>query len=236
MTVPSAIEAPSPNQDARPPGVGIELLVLHYTGMPSGAAALARLCDPSAKVSAHYLVEEDGRVFRLVPEERRAWHAGVSSWRGRGDVNGRSIGVEIVNPGHEFGYRPFPEPQMAAVEALCRDIVTRHGLAPGAVVGHADVAPTRKEDPGELFDWSRLARAGVGVWPDDDPAGPPGPDAATAVERLAAIGYDIADPAAALVAFQRRFRPACLNGRADDGTRRRIQAVWACLGNGPAMP
>jgi len=221
------IKALSPNHDARPPGIGAELLVLHYTGMPTGAEALARLRDLAAKVSAHYLVEEDGRIFLLVPEDRRAWHAGVSSWLGRGDVNGRSIGVEIVNPGHEFGYRRFPEPQMAAVIALCQDIVTRHGLRRDAVVGHADVAPARKEDPGELFDWARLARAGIGVWPPEKDEGAEPPDTAAALAMLAAIGYDTTDQRAALVAFQRRFRPARFDGEADTETRLRIQAVLA---------
>jgi len=218
------IDTPSPNHDARPPGQRVELLVLHYTGMPTGAAALERLCDPASKVSAHWLVEEDGRVFRLVPEDRRAWHAGVSRWHGAADVNGRSIGVEIVNPGHEFGYRAFPEKQMAAVERLCRGIVARHGLGPADVVAHADVAPTRKEDPGELFDWPRLARAGVGLWPpvDDGASAPTAPEA---LAMLAAIGYDLSDPRAAVVAFQRRFRPARLDGVVDEQTARRIAAV-----------
>lgn len=218
------IDTPSPNHDARPPGQRVELLVLHYTGMPTGAAALERLCDPASKVSAHWLVEEDGRVFRLVPEDRRAWHAGVSRWRGASDVNGRSIGVEIVNPGHEFGYRAFPEEQMAAVERLCRGIVARHGLGPADVAAHADVAPTRKEDPGELFDWPRLARAGVGLWPpvDDSSSAPTAPEA---LAMLAAIGYDLNDPRAAVVAFQRRFRPARLDGVVDEQTARRIAAV-----------
>jgi|GEM_PF-25879 len=217
-------EAPSPNHDARPAGQRPDMLVLHYTGMPDGPAALERLRDPAAKVSAHYLVEEDGRVFRLVPEDRRAWHAGVSLWHGRGDVNGRSIGVEIVNPGHEFGYRPFPELQMAAVETLCRDIVERHAIAPGNVVGHADVAPTRKEDPGELFDWPRLAAAGVGVWPCSNPA-LPAPTEVEALAALDAIGYDLTAPRAAVVAFQRRYRPASLDGRLDDETARLAVAL-----------
>jgi len=218
------LDAPSPNHDARPPGRAIDLLVLHYTGMRSGAEALARLRDPGAKVSAHWLIEEDGRVFRLVPEDRRAWHAGVSRWQGRGDVNGRSIGVEIVNPGHEFGYRPFPEPQMAAVVALCRDIVARHGIGPGGVVAHSDVAPTRKEDPGELFDWSRLAHAGVGLWPEND-ATRPAPGSGEALAALAAIGYDLSDPTAAVRAFQRRYRPRGLDGQADDETARLAVAL-----------
>src|SRR5438874_9398008 len=194
----------------------ISMLVLHYTGMQSAEAALDRLCDPAAQVSAHYLVEEDGALWRLVPEARRAFHAGVSCWQGESDLNFVSIGVEIVNPGHEWGYRPFPEPQMAAVEALCRDILSRHRIPPHRVVGHSDIAPDRKSDPGELFDWPRLARAGIGIWPQ------PALDLARsrgrgvgAVERvaaladLAAIGYcvDRASEAMIVTAFQRRFRP-----------------------------
>ena len=162
------IDAPSPNFDPRtaPP----TMIVLHYTGMKSGQAALDRLRDPEAKVSSHYLVEEDGRVFRLVAEERRAWHAGVSFWRGRRNVNGDSIGIEIVNPGHEFGYRPFPEAQIESVIALVADIRTRWEIEDNRILGHSDVAPARKEDPGELFPWRRLAEAGHGVWAEADPA------------------------------------------------------------------
>lgn len=216
------LDAPSPNHDARPPGQAVELLVLHYTGMPTGAEALARLRDPTAKVSAHWLVEEDGRVFRLVPEDRRAWHAGVSRWQGRGDVNGRSIGVEIVNPGHEFGYRPFPAEQTAAVIALCRDILSRHPtIGPAGLLGHSDVAPTRKEDPGELFDWPALARAGIGLWPEADGADEAdGANGAAALAALAVIGYDLTDPKAAVCAFQRRYRPARLDGVMDAETAR----------------
>ena len=164
------IAAPSPNFDLRktPP----DMIVLHYTGMRTGEAALARLRDPEAKVSSHYLVEEDGRVFTLVAEERRAWHAGASFWKGERDVNGRSVGVEIVNPGHEFGYRPFPEAQIAAVIELVAEIRTRWTVEDGAIVGHSDVAPERKQDPGELFPWKRLAQAGHGLWAE--PAAAPG--------------------------------------------------------------
>ena len=156
------IAAPSPNFDARtaPP----DMLVLHYTGMPTGEEALARLRDPEAKVSAHYVVEEDGRVFALVPEERRAWHAGRSFWKGQTDINGASIGLEIVNPGHEFGYRPFPDAQIAAVMALVADVRSRWMVPDVNIVGHSDVAPDRKDDPGELFPWKRLAEAGHGLW------------------------------------------------------------------------
>jgi N-acetylmuramoyl-L-alanine amidase len=166
------IDAPSPNFGPRktPP----YMLVLHYTGMPTGEGALARLRDPAAEVSAHYMVEEDGRIFRLVPEERRAWHAGKSSWRGETDVNGASIGVEIVNPGHEFGYRPFPAAQIAAVIALVGDVRSRWTIEDVNIVGHADVAPDRKDDPGELFPWKRLAEAGHGLW-TEPPAAPGAP-------------------------------------------------------------
>jgi N-acetylmuramoyl-L-alanine amidase len=158
-------DVPSPNHEARPEGAVIDTLVLHYTGMRSGAEAIARLCDPAAKVSAHYVVEEDGAVFRLVAEERRAAHAGISHWRGRSALNGNSIGIEIVNPGHEWGYRPFPALQMAAVCDLCLEIMGRHPIDPRNVVAHSDIAPDRKQDPGELFDWQGLAANGVGLWP-----------------------------------------------------------------------
>src|SRR5258708_2172054 len=142
------------------------MLILHYTGMRTARDAIERLCDPTAQVSAHYVVDEDGAVLRLVPEERRAWHAGVSYWRGHTALNGRSIGIEIVNPGHEFGYRDFPALQMAAACDLCLAILARHPIPARNVVGHSDVAPDRKEDPGEKFRWGDLAREGVGIWPD----------------------------------------------------------------------
>nr|WP_184042544.1 N-acetylmuramoyl-L-alanine amidase [Roseospira visakhapatnamensis] len=219
------VDAPSPNHDARPEGAAPDMLVLHYTGMPDEATALARLRDPDAKVSAHYLVDEDGRILRLVPEDRRAWHAGVSSWRGGGDINSRSIGVEIVNPGHEFGYRPFPDAQMAAVVSLCRDVIDRHGIRPGNVVAHADIAPTRKEDPGELFDWPRLADAGIGPWPHHGESHAPAPTEAEALAALAAIGYDLTETRAAVVAFQRRYRPTRFDGVMDAETARLAVAV-----------
>ena len=158
----SFIQAPSPNFDARvrPP----DMIVLHYTGMPTGEAALAKMCDPAAKVSAHYMVEEDGRIFSLVPEERRAWHAGKSFWKGETDINAVSVGIEVVNPGHEFGYRPFPEAQIEALADLIADVRSRWTIPDARILGHADVAPARKEDPGELFPWKQLAEAGHGLW------------------------------------------------------------------------
>ncbi len=226
-------DSPSPNHDARPADTPVDMLVLHYTGMPTGAAALGRLRDASAKVSAHYLVEEDGRVFRLVAEERRAWHAGIGYWRSHRDINGRSIGIEIVNPGHEHGYRAFPTNQMAAVRDLARDILRRHPIAPRNVVAHSDVAPERKEDPGELFDWSYLATKGVGLWPKPNTTtrarefGPGERDRAIAdaQAKLLRWGYEVpthgmleTKTERVLVAFQRHFRPARFDGRLDAET------------------
>lgn len=220
------IRCPSPNHEPRPRGV--DMLVLHYTGMPTGRAALERLCDPAAKVSAHYLIDEDGSVYALVPEDRRAWHAGVSFWAGATDINDRSIGVELVNPGHEWGYRPFPEAQMTALEALAQDIMGRHGIAPARVLGHSDVAPRRKQDPGELFDWPRLARAGIGLWPEAATDGPPLDDAA-ARDRLSAFGYEVEDLCATVTAFQRRFRPARIDGTLDAECAARLGALISLI-------
>jgi N-acetylmuramoyl-L-alanine amidase len=231
-------ERPSPNHDSRGEVIEgtprIDMLVLHYTGMRSGAAAIDRLCDPEARVSSHYVVEEDGAIWRLVPEERRAWHAGVSYWMGETTLNTVSIGIEIVNPGHEWGYRAFPEAQMQAVEALCRDIVTRRRIPAYRVVGHSDIAPSRKSDPGELFDWPRLARAGIGLWPPADAAGARRRgrglgviERAGALADLARIGYcvDAGVEAASVAAFQRRFRPERWDGRLDGETAHRLAEV-----------
>ncbi|MBP0463418.1 N-acetylmuramoyl-L-alanine amidase [Roseomonas sp. PWR1] len=201
------------------------MLVLHYTGMRTGAEAIARLRDPAAKVSSHYVVEEDGAVFRLVPEARRAFHAGISHWRGHSGLNARSIGIEIVNPGHEWGYRDFPALQMAAVCDLCLDILARHPIPARNVVAHSDVAPDRKEDPGELFDWEGLARNGVGVWPGRDPAPA---DADAVLPLLREIGYRDDLPLPVLVtAFQRHWLPGRADGIADAPTRARLAAVAA---------
>lgn len=231
------IDAPSPNFEPRkgPP----DMIVLHYTGMPTGDAALARLCDSAAKVSSHYLVEEDGRVFRLVPEERRAWHAGVASWKGERDINGRSVGIEIVNPGHEFGYRPFPEAQVAAVIALLGEVRSRWQVVDGDIIGHSDVAPERKDDPGELFPWKRLAQASHGLWVE--PPAAPGAPLAEGAEGagvfalqagLTRLGYDCAPSGmfdthttAVVRAFQRHWRPALFDGIADGETRARLIAL-----------
>ena len=228
------IDAPSANFNERLHP--LDMLVLHYTGMKDGPAALARMQeDKEPRVSAHYMVEEDGRVFVLVPEEKRAWQAGRSWWRGDEDLNSRSIGIEIVNPGHEWGYRPFPEPQIAAVMELCQGILSRWPIPQNRIVAHSDIAPDRKEDPGELFPWKRFSEAGIGLWPQ--PARPEPwmmhgaslGDAGMTVEGfqrdLAAIGYKIAvtgtyDEATAAVvrAFQRRWRPERITGEGDTAT------------------
>jgi N-acetylmuramoyl-L-alanine amidase len=243
MTKLEFIEAPSPNFDERtaPP----EILVLHYTGMKTGPEALERLRDPNApRVSSHYMVEEDGRIFRLVPEERRAWHAGVSYWKGQRNINGVSIGIEIVNPGHEWGYRPFPDAQIAAVTALVGDIRTRWQIDNGRIVGHSDVAPDRKDDPGELFPWKRLAEAGHGLWAEAPPA--PGPPLGEGEEgvgvfalqaALTRLGYDLppsgkfdAATKAVVTAFQRHWRQEKVDGIADGETRARLIALLRLAG------
>jgi N-acetylmuramoyl-L-alanine amidase len=223
----------SPNHDERPADEPVDILVLHYTGMQTGEAAIARLCDPESRVSSHYVVEEDGTVWRLVPEERRAWHAGISFWRGHQGLNGRSVGVEIVNPGHEWGYRPFPSVQMDAVRDLAAGIIARHPIAARNVVAHSDIAPDRKQDPGELFDWPWLAAAGIGMWPQfpEAPLDHPVDHAALAAD-LSGIGYPVPpegageEAFATLVrAFQRRWRPAAVTGRADAETAVRASVL-----------
>jgi N-acetylmuramoyl-L-alanine amidase len=238
-------ELPSPNQDDRPADVPIDMLILHYTGMRSAREAIERLRDPAAKVSSHYVVDEDGFVLRLVAEERRAYHAGVSYWRGHSELNGRSIGIEIVNPGHEFGYRDFPLMQLAVVCDLCLSILSRHSIPARNIVAHSDVAPDRKEDPGEKFGWEDLAKNGVGVWPEGvpdlgtggvvrDAAGLRGVRAA-----LADIGYRVVregglDPALSSVlrAFQRHWRPEAVTGQADSGTLARVLGVAQLVTSG----
>ena len=214
---------PSPNFGARPDGIVIDMLVIHYTGMRTGATALKWLCDPAAEVSAHYLIEEDGRLFRLVDEAERAWHAGAGLWRGESNINDRSIGIELVNPGHEYGYRPFPAAQMAALIGLAGDILARHPIPAQNVVGHSDVAPMRKQDPGELFDWRALAAAGIGAWPDAPGDGEAGDVGALLTE----IGYDTNDLELALVAFQRRYLPARVDGQLDADVLNQLAAVAA---------
>ena len=209
-------EAPSPNWDERQ--LPVSMVVLHYTGMPDAAGALARMRDPAAKVSAHYLIDEDGTVTRLVPEARRAWHAGKSYWRGVTDINSASIGIELVNPGHEWGYRPFPEAQMESLIPLLADLIGRHNVPRANVVGHSDVAPARKADPGELFAWDLLARYRLALpRPELRVPSPYANDGAfyLALERF---GYDLTEGLAAVRAFQRRWRPETIDAVIDGET------------------
>jgi N-acetylmuramoyl-L-alanine amidase len=211
------IERPSPNFNDRL--LPVSMIVLHYTGMIDGASAIGRLCDPAAEVSAHYVVDEDGSIYRLVAENRRAWHAGKSRWRGIEDINSASIGIEIVNPGHELGYRPFAEEQIDALIPLVAAIKERHGVTRGNVVGHSDVAPTRKKDPGELFPWARLAKVRLALpRPTKNLMDPQWSDAGFLV-ALERFGYDVSDKLAAVVAFQRRFRPELIDGTIDGECR-----------------
>jgi N-acetylmuramoyl-L-alanine amidase len=209
-------------------------LILHYTGMTSAAAALERLCDPAAKVSAHYLIDEDGSVIALVPEQARAWHAGVSAWLGQPGLNDCSIGIELVNPGHEWGYRAFPEPQYQACIELCQAIIRRWRIPARRVLGHSDEAPGRKEDPGELFAWPRLAAAGIGLWPSGGDGAPR--QVAILQAQLATFGYAVPrhgqlDRATELVitAFQRHFRPERVDGVADRATLACLDGLLALL-------
>lgn len=234
--------SPSPNVDERKDGRPADMIILHYTGMASGEAALQRLCTRESKVSAHYVVFEDGRIVQCVPEAMRAWHAGVASWAGETDINSRSIGIEIVNPGHEYGYRDFPLRQTAAVISLCKSIVTRRGPISGdRVLGHSDVAPARKQDPGEKFPWELLSESGIGHWVRaaqlnlDGVTLMPGDrgEAVTRLQRtLRNYGYGIADTGSyddatrdVVTAFQRHFRPARVDGIADASTLLTLRAL-----------
>jgi N-acetylmuramoyl-L-alanine amidase len=211
------IECPSPNWDER--NLPVSILVLHYTGMADAASAITRLCDPESKVSCHYLIAEDGQIVRMVPEEKRAWHAGLSRWRTVDDVNSASIGIELVNPGHELGYRPFPEAQMAALMPLMKDIVERHGITRGNIVGHSDIAPARKIDPGELFDWDRLAAVRLALPKPFQYLNDPHWTDGGFLLALDRFGYDISDQEAAVRAFQRRYRPDLIDGIIDGHCR-----------------
>ncbi|TFI59310.1 N-acetylmuramoyl-L-alanine amidase [Sphingomonas parva] len=217
------IDCPSPNFSER--SLPISMLVLHYTGMVDARSAIDRLRDPDAGVSCHYLVTEEGQVLRMVDEEKRAWHAGNSFWRGVTDINSASIGIEIVNPGHEFGYTPYPDEQIDALVPLVAGIVERHRITRGNVVGHSDIAPRRKQDPGELFPWNRLARLRLALpRPTKNLMDPQWTDAGflLALERF---GYDVTDPLAATVAFQRRFRPELIDGTIDGECRAILLAL-----------
>lgn len=238
----------SPNFGARANGRSPDLILLHYTGMSSAQAAEERLCDPAAEVSAHYLVHEDGRVVQMVREADRAWHAGKSSWKGETDINSCSIGIEIVNPGHEIGYCDFPDVQMASVVGLCLDIKARRSVPVERVIGHSDVAPGRKVDPGELFDWALLARNGLGHYVE--PAalkggrvyglGDQGKKVQELQSMLLLLGYGVEisgqyDERTATVvsAFQRHYRPKRIDGRADVSTRQTLLRLLKSLPQTP---
>ncbi len=217
------IERWSPNIDDR--ALPVSMIVLHYTGMQDGPSAIDWLANPEARVSAHYVVSEDGMITHMVPEDKRAWHAGRSYWRGVVDINSASVGIEIVNPGHEWGYRPFPDEQVDAVIRLVHGIKDRHQITRGNIVGHSDIAPARKEDPGELFPWEAFARRRLALpSPERGLIDPHWTDAGflLALERF---GYDVADPQKSVIAFQRRFRPDMVDGIVDGECRAKLLAL-----------
>jgi N-acetylmuramoyl-L-alanine amidase len=230
---------PSPNHDERAGGRNPDMVVLHYTGMEDGIAALDRLCDPLSKVSAHYLVFEDGRVVQMVQESRRAWHAGQSIWSNETDLNSCSIGIEIVNPGHDYDYPDFPKRQIAAVTTLCRGISTRNTIPPTRVLAHSDIAPSRKRDPGEKFPWRTLHDSGIGHWvnpatiTEDNGVlalGDRGESVTALQDLLGKYGYGVVangtyDSAThdVVAAFQRHFRPERVDGVGDQSTFRTLR-------------
>jgi N-acetylmuramoyl-L-alanine amidase len=225
---------PSPNHNERAGSGTPDMIVLHYTGMPDDQDAISHLCNPASEVSAHYVVLPDGYIVQLVAEARRAWHAGTSSWAGESDINSRSIGIEIANPGHDHGYPAFPKRQVAAVTALCRSIFARHRIAADRVLAHSDVAPSRKRDPGEKFPWKLLADSGIGLWVKPVPSDPAKPvftlgDTDAAIQEtqtlLANYGYEVTATGAldrtthdVVAAFQRHFRPQRVDGFIDAST------------------
>ncbi|SFM19329.1 N-acetylmuramoyl-L-alanine amidase [Bradyrhizobium sp. NFR13] len=235
---------PSPNFGERNKGLVPDMIVLHYTGMPDPEGAITRLCTAGTDVSAHYIVLEDGRIVQTVPEAKRAWHAGVGFWAGEEDINSCSIGIEIINRGHDWGYPDFPSRQIAAVTALCRGIMLRHDLQPHRVLGHSDVSPSRKKDPGEKFPWHSLANSGVGHWVMPAPIvrgetmklGTAGDDVLALQHALARYGYGIetdgqynAPTMEVVTAFQRHFRPERVDGLVDHSTLTTLQALLASL-------
>lgn len=221
------IDKPSPNFNDR--AHAVSMIVLHYTGMETAEAALVRLTDAEAKVSSHYTIDEDGTIFQHVDEEKRAWHAGVSCWQNERDINSASVGIEIVNPGHEFGYRAFPKLQIESVIKLCQDIQNRHDI--GYVLAHSDVAPDRKQDPGELFPWAMLAMQGIGVWPDISIEDRVKAQSINVFQALSDYGYEATKAKNALIAFQRHYVPEVFE-RGTQGdicslTRGRLYALLA---------
>jgi N-acetylmuramoyl-L-alanine amidase len=239
----AAVHASPKCGERRPPAASApDMLILHYTGMEAADAACRRLCEPDSEVSSHYLVFEDGRIAQLVPESARAWHAGVASWEGASDINSRSIGIEIANPGHDYGYPDFPAAQIEAVIALCRDILARHAIRADRVLAHSDVAPSRKRDPGEKFPWAALHDNGVGHWVPQAPIvrgkvfrlGDRGDEIRALQERLGDYGYGISPTGEfgratedVVAAFQRHFRPALVDGAADPSTQATLRELLA---------
>jgi N-acetylmuramoyl-L-alanine amidase len=230
----------SPNRGERRGHGRPNCLILHYTGMPTGEAALDLLTDPASDVSAHYFIWEDGRIDQLVPERERAWHAGKAFWKGESDVNSASIGIEIVNPGHDGGSPPYPDRQIAATIALARDVCSRWTLPPECVLAHSDVAPLRKRDPGEAFPWERLWQGGVGHWVPPAPLSggalfvheEEGPPVRALQAMLALYGYGLElsgvydrRTRAVVTAFQRHFRLERVDGEADASTVATLKAL-----------
>jgi N-acetylmuramoyl-L-alanine amidase len=222
MTV---IEYPSPNYNQRSQNAVVDAVIIHYTDLPNTETALAYLTDPEREVSSHYLVDEAGQVFRLVKDEDRAWHAGVGSWQGKENVNDYSIGIELSNPGHSHGYQNFPQAQMIALVDLLETITNKHDILNHRILGHSDIAPMRKKDPGELFDWPLLANHDFGLW-----VGSFGTmkdlSLSEAGHYLSEIGYDICDIHATIIAFQRHFLPQHLTGKLDPVTGGRILEIY----------
>jgi N-acetylmuramoyl-L-alanine amidase len=242
---------PSPNHGERAGGRHADMIVLHYTGMLDAEAALNLLTASSSEVSAHYFVHEDGRIVQLVQENRRAWHAGNAYWAGEADINSCSIGIEIVNPGHDYGYPDYPKRQIAAVTALCRSIQTRNTIPPARILGHSDVAPSRKRDPGEKFPWRTLYDSGVGNWVKPAPImefgqvlkpGEHGEPVAIMQKMLAEYGYGVeinseydSQTRDVVTAFQRHFRPERIDGIFDPSSRNTLQELLAQRGRPRTM-
>ena len=209
---------PSPNFNDRAEKSNIDFLIIHYTGMKTADAALEKMCDSKEEVSTHYMIDENGKIFQLVKENKRAWHAGKSFWQGITDINSHSIGIELVNLGHEFGYHPFPLKQMKSLEKLAKKILARHKIPSYQVLGHSDIAPDRKQDPGELFDWKGFAEKGIGFFPKQ------AKEKNTVKENLKIFGYNIDVELEILItAFQRHFRQQNVNGIADKETKELLQ-------------
>ena len=219
-------EFSSPNFNDRPKDIVPNILVIHYTGMQSLDQALQRLMSSNSQVSAHYLISRKGEIFKLVSEEKRAWHAGVSYWRGETDINSYSIGIELENPGHEFGYSKFPKSQMSVLTELCVEIINKYSISPENIVGHSDIAPRRKKDPGELFDWKSLAQKGVGLWPE------PILNKITLEpfeKSLNDFGYEVVDLRSTITAFQRHYLPDKVSGISDATTQKTLATLMSLV-------